>query len=65
MDDVHYAREGPELIPAGQTPFAADKAFGYRSSNLRDWVSEKIEKKDVPNVQSISIAELRGSGAAD
>jgi uncharacterized protein YgbK (DUF1537 family) len=65
VNDVHYVREGDELIPAGQTPFAGDKAFGYRSSNLRDWVAEKFDGKDVPSCQSISIAELREDDAAE
>ncbi|CAN0537255.1 unnamed protein product, partial [Ectocarpus sp. 12 AP-2014] len=29
------------LVPAGETEFARDKAFGYRSSNLVDWIREK------------------------
>jgi uncharacterized protein YgbK (DUF1537 family) len=65
VDDVPYVREGNELIPAGQTPFAMDKAFGYRSSNLRDWVSEKFEATDVPKCQSISITELRERGSTN
>jgi uncharacterized protein YgbK (DUF1537 family) len=34
-------REGEELIPAGETPFAKDRAFGFKQSNLRNWVQEK------------------------
>lgn len=41
IDDVHYVTEGDELVPAGETPFAGDATFGYRSSNLKDWVVEK------------------------
>ncbi len=43
IGDVHYVREGSELIPAAETPFAKDAAFGFRSSNLRDYVEEKTE----------------------
>lgn len=42
VDSVHYAgsdRHG--YVPVGQTEFAKDATFGYRSSNLRDWVQEK------------------------
>ena len=63
VGDVHYVAEGEQLIPAGQTPFAEDAAFGYRASNLREWVEEKtagrIGKEDVA---SISIEELRNGG---
>ena len=43
IDDVHYVREGTHLIPAAETPFAKDAVFGFRHSNLRDWVEEKTE----------------------
>lgn len=41
IDDVHYVRQGDELVPAGLTEFAKDKTFGYRSSDLREYVEEK------------------------
>ncbi|PON27844.1 hypothetical protein TGAM01_v203611 [Trichoderma gamsii] len=61
IDDVHYVREGPMLVPVAGTPFAKDKAFGFQSSNLREWVVEKYNKegKHAPDVTSISIEELR------
>jgi uncharacterized protein YgbK (DUF1537 family) len=51
VDSVHYWVVDGEATPVGETPFAADATFGYRSSNLRDWVEEKtggrIERDDV------------------
>lgn len=41
VDDVHYVAEGDRLIPAAETPFARDAAFGYRHSHLPAWVEEK------------------------
>ena len=41
IDNVHYVRQGDELVPAGLTEFAKDKTFGYRSSDLREYVEEK------------------------
>ena len=60
VDDVHYVQEGDEFVPAAETPFAQDAAFGYRESNLRDWVEEKTAGR-VPasDVASISIDLLR------
>lgn len=43
IDDVHYAREGNELLPVGETEFAKDKSFGYRSSDLKEWCQEKTK----------------------
>ena len=41
LDNVHWVREGDWLTPAAQTEFARDASFGYRSSDLRNWVAEK------------------------
>lgn len=41
IDDIHYVKEGDRLIPAAETPFARDPAFGYKSSNMRAYVEEK------------------------
>lgn len=41
IDNVHYVKQGDELVPAGETEFAKDKTFGYRSSDLREYVEEK------------------------
>lgn len=41
INSVHYVKEGEWLVPAGQTEFAKDKTFGYRSSHLGDYVEEK------------------------
>lgn len=58
---VHYVQEADALIPAGETPFAQDVAFGYRASDLREWVAEKTNGR-VPAgaVKTISIDDLRG-----
>ncbi|MBB6050809.1 four-carbon acid sugar kinase family protein [Armatimonas rosea] len=54
-DDVHYVGD----TPAAQTPFAQDAVFGFRSSNLREWVAEKTAGR-VPagSVASLSQATL-------
>lgn len=55
-DDVHYWVEKDKWIPVGETPFAQDKSFGFKSSNLKDWVEEKSKGKIKANeVSSISI----------
>ena len=63
VDDVHYVDEGGMLVPAARTEFARDRAFGYASSNLRDWIAEKTGGKiAAKDVASISIADLRSGG---
>lgn len=62
-NDVHYLAEGDRLIPAAQTPYTRGAAFGYRHSNLRDWVGEKTDGSVSPaQVASISLEDLRRRG---
>ncbi|PNH72977.1 hypothetical protein VD0001_g4560 [Verticillium dahliae] len=63
LDNVHYVAEGARLVPAAQTPFAADATFGYASSDLRDYVAEKTAGA-VPAaaVQSITLQTIREGG---
>lgn len=63
IDDVHYVAEGDTLIPAGETPFARDAAFGYHESNLRAWVAEKSQGRiSAEQVSSVSIETIRRGG---
>jgi uncharacterized protein YgbK (DUF1537 family) len=65
LDDIHYVIDDATqtLVPCGITPFAKDSHFGYRSSNLKDFIEEKskglIKAQDV---LSISIADIREGG---
>ncbi|KAL2824099.1 hypothetical protein BDW59DRAFT_147829 [Aspergillus cavernicola] len=64
IDDVHYVAEGDSLVPAGQTQFAKDATFGYRSSNLRDYVIEKAPGRFTPQqIHSVSLDDIRCGGA--
>ncbi len=61
VGDVHYIRQGNELVPAGETEFAKDKTFGYVSSNLKEWIDEKtVGRTKAGDVASISLESLRG-----
>ncbi|KAJ5388524.1 hypothetical protein N7509_011065 [Penicillium cosmopolitanum] len=63
IDDVHYVAEGDNLVPAGATQFAKDATFGYKSSNLRDYVLEKAPGRySVDQLYSVTIDELRKGG---
>lgn len=43
LGNVHYVKEGQNLVPAGQTEFAKDKTFGYVSSNIGEYIEEKTK----------------------
>jgi len=60
IDNIHYVQEGDSLIPAGETEFARDKSFGYRSSHLGGYVEEKTGGRYTKdNCTYISLPDLR------
>lgn len=59
MDNIHYVKEQENLVPAGMTEFARDKTFGYKSSDLTEYVEEKTEGKyHKEDCITISLEEL-------
>lgn len=60
LNNVHYVRYGNELVPCGQTEFAADETFGYHSSNLAEYIEEKTGGEyRAEDVTCISLESLR------
>ncbi len=63
IHDIHYVAEGDQLIPAAQTPFARDAAFGYAASEMHAWVAEKSGGRITPDeVATITLDDLRRGG---
>lgn len=63
VNDIHYVAEGDKLVPAGHTQFAKDASFGYKSSNLRDWVVEKSKGEiSADRVKSLTLQDIRSGG---
>lgn len=63
--DVHWAQTGAGLVPVGVTEFARDAAFGYTSSDLKEFLAEKAGGHLLPaEVASIGIADIRVGGPA-
>lgn len=63
IDAVHWTRMDAGMIPVAESEFAKDASFGYRNSDLRDWVQEKTGgriRRD--EVATISLADIRGGG---
>ena len=63
INDVHHVLEDDMLVPAAETPFARDPVFGYKHSDLKDWVQEKTQGR-VPrsSVVSLSLDDIRKGG---
>jgi uncharacterized protein YgbK (DUF1537 family) len=61
--DVHFAQMAGEAVPVAETEFARDATFGYRSSNLRDFLAERsggtIRAGDV---HSVGLEDIRTGG---
>jgi uncharacterized protein YgbK (DUF1537 family) len=63
INDTHYVDQAGRLVPAGETEFARDAAFGYQASNLREWVAEKTECNiSADAVHSICLTDIRNGG---
>lgn len=59
-NDIHYVNYDGKLVPAGDTEFAKDKTFGYKSSNLCEYVEEKTKGEyKASDVVRISLFSLR------
>lgn len=60
IENIHYVKDGDQLIPAGQTEFAKDKSFAYHASDLTQWCEEKTQGAyRAKDVVSISLDDLR------
>ncbi|WP_027587503.1 four-carbon acid sugar kinase family protein [Acidipropionibacterium thoenii] len=61
VDSTHYAGSPADgYMPVGQTEFAQDATFGYRSSYLPDWVAEKSSgQRPADTVLRVTLAQIR------
>ncbi len=64
-DGRHYVLVDGVPVPAHETEFARDTVFGYRNSDLREYVAEKTAGRiGASDVQLFSLADVRaGCGA--
>lgn len=63
IDDIHWVDLGDRVVPAAETEFARDPAFGYTKSNLKEWVEEKTKGKwKAEQVLTLSLHTLRLGG---
>ncbi len=63
IDDVHWVEQGGEMVPAAQTEFARDPIFGFKNSNLREWVAEKTKGAvKAEDVRSLPLELVREGG---
>lgn len=63
INDIHYVVEGEWLTPAGQTEFAQDPAFAFKSSDIPGYIEEKTGGSiKADTVTMISLDAVRTGG---
>jgi uncharacterized protein YgbK (DUF1537 family) len=63
VDSVHWMQGPAGYIPVGDSEFARDPAFGYSSSDLRDYVAEKTAGRwHRDQVARLTLADIRSGG---
>ncbi|MDY7102305.1 MAG: four-carbon acid sugar kinase family protein [Actinomycetota bacterium] len=63
VDDVHRVRLDGRDVPAAETEYARDATFGFRSSNLREFLAEKSGGRvRADDVASVSLDDIRLGG---
>lgn len=66
VDDVHMAVVDSVHTPVAETEFARDRAFGYTTSNLREFLAERSAGRiRAAEVASLSLADIRLGGPAE
>lgn len=62
--DIHWAKIGDTTVRVGETEFAHDADFGYRSSNLRNFVEEKTNGAvSAAEMLTVGLDDIRGGGS--
>ena len=62
IDDVHYLVRDGTAVPVAETEFARDPAFGYRESNLRDWVAARLAGTEHREIAAVPLTTIRAGG---
>jgi uncharacterized protein YgbK (DUF1537 family) len=63
INNIHYVREKDQLVPAAQTSYAKDAAFGFLHSDLREWIAEKTSRKiKSADVICVTLDDIRNNG---
>ena len=60
IGNIHYVKQGDELVPAAETEFAKDRSFGYTKSSIPEYIEEKTGGRyKAENVTCISLDDIR------
>jgi uncharacterized protein YgbK (DUF1537 family) len=63
LGDIQWVTVGGRVVPMAESEFAHDASFGYRSSNLRNFLYEKSNGElSVDDILSVSLNDIRVGG---
>ncbi len=63
VNDTHWVDQGGAVVPAHETEFAQDPAFGYTTAHLPAWLEEKSQGRwRKEDIVSISLEDIRYGG---
>jgi len=63
VNGIQWVRQGNQLLPVAETPYALDTTFGFKNSDIRQWVEEKSGKKiHAEDVGLLDIQTIRLGG---
>ena len=63
VDSIHWMCTDEGMIPVAESEFAKDASFGYRNSDLRDWVEEKSGGRFTRSeVARVTLHDIRQGG---
>lgn len=58
-DDTQLVRQNDTWVPVSETDYSLDSIFGYKSSNLQDYVKEKSVGSKSIKTQSLALDSIR------
>ncbi len=60
IGNIHYVKQGDDLVPAAMTEFARDRTFGYTHSSIPEYIEEKTGGEyKADSVTCITLEDLR------
>ncbi|MDC5696813.1 hypothetical protein OO014_06045 [Intrasporangium calvum] len=63
IEGTHYVKRDDDLVPVGETDYARDATFGFKSSRLAEYVEERTQGRiRAQAVLGISLGDLREGG---
>ncbi|MFC1554762.1 four-carbon acid sugar kinase family protein [candidate division KSB1 bacterium] len=65
-DNIHYIKQGNDLVPMNKTEFANDSVFGYKNADITKYIEEKTNGRvRSGKIASVSLDTIRNLNEPD